>query len=128
NKATREAKRNWHPHEQDGPGKYSGEVLDKLKAAREEAAKRSHESTRTDVDVELPKDPSEPATAGGGGSVPPGKGWKKREEAEAGGSLDARDESSARNEEEQGEGVEAAGSGGGMPPGKSWRRRLGGVE
>ncbi|KAG8910203.1 hypothetical protein FRC00_008660 [Tulasnella sp. 408] len=115
--AAREAKRTWHAHEKGGPGKYSGEVLDKLKAAREEAVKRS-ESTGTNV--EIPKLPVKPANAGGG-STPPGKPWKKREGE---GSLDARDEDASSQEEEGGD-VKPAGGGGSMPPGKGWRRHIG---
>ncbi|KIO28464.1 hypothetical protein M407DRAFT_243002 [Tulasnella calospora MUT 4182] len=119
NQAAREAKRTWHAHEKGGPGKYPGEVLANLKAAREEAVKRSESAGTT---VEVPKVPNKPASAGGGQTVPPGKGWKKREGE---GSFEARDASSAEEgaQEEGGE-VKPVGS---APPGKPWRRHIGDV-
>ncbi|KAG8946886.1 hypothetical protein FRC04_011313 [Tulasnella sp. 424] len=101
----------WHAHEKRGPGK---EVLDKLKAARAEADK----GEPTGTNVEIPKAPVKPASAGGG-SMPPGKGYKKRGEGEG----PRRAAKAAREEDD--DGPQPAGD---MPPGKQWRRHISDVE
>lgn len=117
NQGRHEATATWHAHhERGGPGKYSKEVLDKLKAARAEVGEP------TGTNVEIPKAPVKPASAGGG-SMPPGKGYKKRGEGE--GPEEFRRASSAKAARGDDDGPQPAGD---MPPGKQWRRHISDVE